>query len=119
MPHVERPAGPIAALRAWQEAHDEGDSALAVDGKTIRGTIDDEGCQMHVRGINECVGLGPRSLTIGREAGVSGKIILEVFLCNRKETNVTGAVRLKPHVGYARSDAQGSSLNSTNESKRH
>ena len=40
-----------AALRAWHEAHGPGDSALAVDGKTIRGAIDDEGCQAHVLGI--------------------------------------------------------------------
>ena len=40
-----------AALRAWHEAHGSGDSALAIDGKTIRGAIDDEGYQAHVLGI--------------------------------------------------------------------
>ena len=40
-----------AALRAWHEAHGSGDSALAIDGKTIRGAIDDEGCRAHVLGI--------------------------------------------------------------------
>ena len=32
-------------------AHGSGASALAIDGKTIRGAIDDEGCQAHVLGI--------------------------------------------------------------------
>ena len=40
-----------AALRAWHEAHGLGDSALAIDGKTIRGAIDDDGKQAHVLGI--------------------------------------------------------------------
>ena len=39
------------ALRSWHEAHGSGDSALAIDGKTIRGAIDAEGCQAHVLGI--------------------------------------------------------------------
>ena len=45
------PAQLDAALRTWHEAHGSGDSALAIDGKTIRGAIDDEGCQAHVLGI--------------------------------------------------------------------
>ena len=40
-----------AALRSWHEAHGGGDSALAIDGKTIRGAIDDDGKQAHVLGI--------------------------------------------------------------------
>ena len=42
-----------AALRAWHEAHGSADSALAIDGKTIRGAIDDDGqtgsCARHHR----------------------------------------------------------------------
>ena len=45
------PAQLDAALRAWHEAHGSGDSALAIDGKTIRGAIDDDGKQAHVLGI--------------------------------------------------------------------
>ena len=45
------PAQLDAALRAWHEAHGSGDRALAIDGKTIRGAIDDEGKQAHVLGI--------------------------------------------------------------------
>ena len=40
-----------AALRTWHEAHGGGDSALAIDGKTIRGAIDADGNQTHVLGI--------------------------------------------------------------------
>ena len=40
-----------AALRARHEAHGSADSALAIDGKTIRGAIDDDGKQAHVLGI--------------------------------------------------------------------
>ena len=40
-----------AALRAWHETYGGGDRALAIDGKTIRGAIDDEGYQAHVLGI--------------------------------------------------------------------
>ena len=40
-----------AALRPWHEAHGAADSALAIDGKTIRGAIDDDGKQAHVLGI--------------------------------------------------------------------
>ena len=40
-----------AALRAWHEAHGGGDSALAIDGKTLRGAIDDDGNRAHVLGI--------------------------------------------------------------------
>ena len=39
------------ALRAWHKTHGSSDSALAIDGKTILGAIDDEGCQAHVLGI--------------------------------------------------------------------
>ena len=45
------PAQLDAALRAWQQTHGSGDSALAIDGKTLRGAIDDEGKQAHVLGI--------------------------------------------------------------------
>ena len=44
------PAQFDAALRAWHEAHGSGDRALAIDGKTIRGAIDDDGKQAHVAG---------------------------------------------------------------------
>ena len=33
------------------EAHGSGDSALAIDGKTLRGAIDADGNQAHVLGI--------------------------------------------------------------------
>ena len=36
------------ALRKWQEAHGSGDAALAIDGKTLRGAIDEDGTQAHV-----------------------------------------------------------------------
>ena len=45
------PAQFDAALRAWHEAHGGGDSALAIDGKTIRGAIDADGIKTHVLGI--------------------------------------------------------------------
>ena len=45
------PAQLDAALRTWHEAHGGGDSALAIDGKTIRGAIDADGNQTHVLGI--------------------------------------------------------------------
>ena len=45
------PAQFDAALRAWREATGCDDSALAIDGKTIRGAIDDDGKQPHVLGI--------------------------------------------------------------------
>ena len=45
------PAQLDAALLAWHETHGSGDSALAIDGKTLRGAIDDEGKQAHVLGI--------------------------------------------------------------------
>ena len=45
------PAQLDAALRAWHHTHGSGDSALAIDGKTLRGAIDDEGHQTHVLGI--------------------------------------------------------------------
>ena len=45
------PAQLDATLMAWHETHGSGDSALAIDGKTIRGAIDDEGYQAHVFGI--------------------------------------------------------------------
>ncbi len=45
------PARRDAALGTWHEAHGSGDSALAIDGKTIRGAIDDDGKQTHVPGI--------------------------------------------------------------------
>ena len=45
------PAQLDAALRSWHEAHGPGDSALAIDGKTIRGAINADGNQAHVLGI--------------------------------------------------------------------
>ena len=45
------PARLDAALMAWHETHGSDDSALAIDGKTIRGAIDDEGYQAHVLGV--------------------------------------------------------------------
>lgn len=45
------PAQLDAALRAWHQTHGGGDSALAVDGKTLRGAIDEQGYQTHVLGI--------------------------------------------------------------------
>ena len=45
------PAPLDAALRAWHQAHGSGDTALAIDGKTLRGTIDDAGHQAHGLGI--------------------------------------------------------------------
>ena len=45
------PAQLDAALRSWHEAHGSADSALAIDGKTIRGAIDADGNQAHVLGI--------------------------------------------------------------------
>ena len=45
------PAQLDAALRAWHQAHGSADTALAIDGKALRGAIDDEGHQAHVLGI--------------------------------------------------------------------
>ena len=45
------PAQLDAALRAWHQAHGGADSALAIDGKTIRGAIDADGNRAHVLGI--------------------------------------------------------------------
>ena len=45
------PAQLDRALRAWHKAHGGGDSALAIDGKTLRGAIDADGFQTHVLGI--------------------------------------------------------------------
>ena len=45
------PAQLDAALRAWHETHGGGDSALAIDGKTLRGAIDADGNRTHVLGI--------------------------------------------------------------------
>ena len=39
------PAQLDAALRAWHQAHGSADTALAIDGKALRGAIDDEGRQ--------------------------------------------------------------------------
>ena len=41
------PAQLDAALRAWHQAHGSGDTALAIDAKTLRGAIDDAGHQAH------------------------------------------------------------------------
>ena len=45
------PAPLDAALRAWHQAHGSGDTALAIDAKTLRGAIDDAGHQAHGLGI--------------------------------------------------------------------
>ena len=45
------PAQLDAALRAWHQAHGSGDTALAIDAKTLRGAIDDAGHQAHGLGI--------------------------------------------------------------------
>ena len=45
------PARSDAALRAWREAAGVDDSAPAIDGKTVRGAIDDNGEQPHAFGI--------------------------------------------------------------------
>ena len=37
-----------AALRKWHEAHGGGDAALAIDGKTLKGAIDEGGTRAHV-----------------------------------------------------------------------
>ena len=39
------------ALRAWTAANGGTDSALAIDGKTMRGAVDEDGRQTHVLGI--------------------------------------------------------------------
>ena len=39
------------ALRAWHQVHGRGDCALAIDGKTLRGAIDQNGNRTHVLGI--------------------------------------------------------------------
>ena len=36
------PAQLAASLRAWHQTHGSGDTALAIDGKTLRGALDDE-----------------------------------------------------------------------------
>ena len=45
------PAQLDGVLRAWHEVHSGGDTALAIDGKTIRGAIDADGNRTHVLGI--------------------------------------------------------------------
>ena len=40
-----------AALRQWNEDHGGPDSALAIDGKTMRGAVDADGVKTHVMGI--------------------------------------------------------------------
>ena len=45
------PAQLDAALRAWHQTHGSGDTTLAIDGKTLRGAIDDAGHQAHGLGI--------------------------------------------------------------------
>ncbi len=40
-----------AALRQWNEDHGGPDSALAIDGKTMRGAVDADGVQTHVMGV--------------------------------------------------------------------
>ena len=39
------------ALRKWHEAHGGGDAALAIDGKTLRGAIDEDGVRAHVMSV--------------------------------------------------------------------
>ena len=39
------------ALRKWREVHGGGDEALAIDGKTLKGALDDDGVQAHVMSV--------------------------------------------------------------------
>ena len=39
-----------AALRAWFSAHGHGDASLAIDGKTMKGAVDEAGRQVHILG---------------------------------------------------------------------
>ena len=39
------------ALHGWNEQFAEEDEGLAVDGKTMRSAIDEEGCQTHILGV--------------------------------------------------------------------
>ncbi len=45
------PDGFDAALRQWNEDRGGRDSALAIDGKTMRGAVDADGVQTHVMGV--------------------------------------------------------------------
>ena len=49
--HPRRPGPTRRRPGAWHQAHGSGDTALAIDGKALRGAIDDEGHQAHVLGI--------------------------------------------------------------------
>ncbi len=72
-----------AALRAWQEAHGGGrGTALAIDGKTMRGAVDGEGRRTHVLGIvghGSAAALGQRKTVLRPDDG--GEV---------KRTNGTG-----------------------------
>ena len=39
-----------AALRAWFSAHGHDDASLAIDGKTMKGAVDEAGRQVHILG---------------------------------------------------------------------
>ena len=71
-----------AALRAWQEAHGGGrDTALAIDGKTMRGAVDDDGCQTHVLGIvghASAAPLGQKKTVLNPGDGSEGKRTNEI-----------------------------------------
>ena len=39
------------ALRKWHAVHGGGDEALAIDGKTLRGALDEDGVQAHIMSV--------------------------------------------------------------------
>lgn len=45
------PAQLDEALRRWHAVHGGGDEALAIDGKTLRGALDEEGVQAHIMSV--------------------------------------------------------------------
>ncbi len=77
------PAQRDAAQRAWHHTHGSGDSALAIDGKTIRGAIDDEGHQTHVLGIVGHDSKAPWGQKIGLKPGAGD---------TEKRTNEIGTI---------------------------
>ncbi len=70
-------------LRAWHHTHGSGDSALAIDGKTIRGAIDDEGHQTHLLGIVGHDSKAPWGQKIGLKPGAGD---------TEKRTNEIGTI---------------------------
>ena len=45
------PAQLDEALRKWHAVHGGGDEALAIDGKTLRGALDEDGVQAHIMSV--------------------------------------------------------------------